>query len=148
MHFVIKDYWMHRGRRHTEEEMLNKIKGLKGVPTLDVAWTVQIDGNDEMTALLWPASIFGNASFETHLHRCLLMMPIGHPLLEFLSLQELLSIFIDIVLVHHSLMCIYMILHHDVSINNILMYMCSTPWDASSKEEKEWEKIIQKKKFH
>ncbi|KAI6025140.1 hypothetical protein BKA83DRAFT_4491897 [Pisolithus microcarpus] len=68
VHFVIKDYWTHRGRRHTEEEMLNKIKGLKGVPTLDAAWTVQIDGNDETTALLQPASIFGNASFETHIH--------------------------------------------------------------------------------
>ncbi|KAI6036762.1 hypothetical protein BKA83DRAFT_4120447 [Pisolithus microcarpus] len=146
-HFVVKDYWMHRGRRHTEEEMLNKIKGLKGVPTLDVAWMVQIDGNDKMTALLQPASIFGNTSFETHIHRHLLMTPVGHLLLEFSLLQELLSIFIDIVSVHHTLMCIYMILHHDVSINNILMYVCLTPWDASLKEEKEWEKIIQKKKF-
>ncbi|KAI6023241.1 hypothetical protein BKA83DRAFT_4493380 [Pisolithus microcarpus] len=145
--FASNDYWTHRGRRHTKEEMLNKIKGLKGLPTLDAAWMVQIDRNDGMTALLWPASIFGNTSFETRIHQHLLMMPVGCPLLEFSLLQELLSIFIDIVLVHHTLVCIYMILHHDVSINNILMYMCSTPWDASSKEEKEWEKIIQKKKF-
>ncbi|KAI6096000.1 hypothetical protein F5141DRAFT_1067925 [Pisolithus sp. B1] len=56
------------GRRHTEEEILNKIKDLKGVPTLDVVWMVQIDRNDEMTALLWPASIFGSTSFETCIH--------------------------------------------------------------------------------
>ncbi|KAI6027296.1 hypothetical protein BKA83DRAFT_4123368 [Pisolithus microcarpus] len=29
--YIIKDYWMHKGRKHTEEQILVKIKGLLGV---------------------------------------------------------------------------------------------------------------------
>ena len=66
--FVIKDYWTHTGRRHMEEEMLKKIKGLDGVPTLVAAWTVQTSEGDETTDLIWPRFLVQHATFETCIH--------------------------------------------------------------------------------
>ena len=163
--YVLKDYWTHKGRKHTEEEFLLKIKGLLGVSQLVETWTVQTEGADETTDWLWPLFLVGNKDFETRLHRRLLLTPVGDPFVEFSSLQELVSIFIDIVhgepitfntssnahsslSVHFILVDIYNILHQDISINNILMFICDTPWTATSHDQQEWEHVIANKKFH
>ena len=96
-YYVIKDYWTHKGRKHTEKEILLKIKGLLGVSQLVEAWTVQANGADETTDWLRPSFLVGNKEFETRLHQRLLLSPVGDPLVQFSSLQELVSIFIDIV---------------------------------------------------
>ena len=96
-YYVIKDYWTHKGRKRTEEEILLKIQGLLGVSQLVEAWTVQADGANETTDWLRPSFLVGNKEFETRLHRRLLLTPVGDPLVQFSCLQELVSIFIDIV---------------------------------------------------
>ncbi|KAI6020926.1 hypothetical protein BKA83DRAFT_4126818 [Pisolithus microcarpus] len=87
--YVVKDYWTHEGRKHTEEEILLKVKGLMGVSQLVEAWTIQMEGADETTDQLQPTFLVGNIEFETHLHRHLLLTPVGDPLAQFSSLQEL-----------------------------------------------------------
>lgn len=163
--YVLKDYWTHKGRKCTEEEILLKIKGLLGVSQLVEAWTVQSEGADETTDWLRPPFLVGNREFETRLHRRLLLTPVGDPLVQFSSLQELVSIFIDIVhgahyhflylvnhslfflLVHFVLVTVHNILHHDMSINNILVFACDTRWPAISHDQEERENVIANKKF-
>lgn len=95
--YVVKDYWTHKGRKVTEEEILKKIAGQVGVPELVEAWTVQREGADETTNSLRPLFLVHGTEFETRIHRRLLITPVGEPLVNFTSLQELMSIFIDIV---------------------------------------------------
>ena len=109
-HYVLKDYWTHKGRKRTEKEILLKIKGLLGVSQLVEAWTVQTEGADETTDWLRPPFLVGNKDFETRLHRRLLLTPVGDPLVEFSSLQELISIFIDIVHGEQLLSILYQML--------------------------------------
>ncbi|KAF9233083.1 hypothetical protein BU15DRAFT_54342 [Melanogaster broomeanus] len=122
--------------------MLEKIKGLDGVPTLITAWTVQTSEGDETTDLIWPRFLVQNATFETRIHQRLLLTPEGQPLLSFSSLCELLSIFINIIDVHFVLVHVYGILHRDISFHNILMYTCNVPQKATSEDEKKREAII------
>jgi Fungal protein kinase len=95
--YVVKDYWTHKGRKVAEEEILKRIIGLLGVPQLVEAWTVQVNGTDETTDSLRPSFLVKNVEFETRIHRRILMTPVGDPLISFTSLQEFVSIFIDIV---------------------------------------------------
>lgn len=67
-YYIIKDYWTHKGRKHMEEEILLKIKGLLGVSQLVKAWTIQADGADETTDWLQPSFLVRNKEFETQLH--------------------------------------------------------------------------------
>ena len=78
------------------------------------------------------------------------MQPVGLPLSEFKSLQELLSIFIDILdstselllhfsladlttfIAHKALIQELHVLHHDVSINNIMIHDCDVPASETS----------------
>ena len=60
--YVIKDSWTHESRLNREADILSKIRGLKGVPRLIVAWTVQIGGSDDRTdihhrSLSFPSNI-------------------------------------------------------------------------------------------
>ncbi|KAI6019347.1 hypothetical protein PISMIDRAFT_10731 [Pisolithus microcarpus 441] len=145
--YVVKDYWTHEGRKRTEEEILLKVKGLMGVSQLVEAWTIQTEGANETTDQLQPAFLVGNIEFETRLHRHLLLTPVGDPLAQFSSLQELVSIFIDIIHVHFVLVDIYNILHCDISFNNILLFICATRWATTSHVQQEWENAIANKKF-
>jgi len=58
----------------------------------DATWTVQIGGKDDRMDTRRPIP----ASSSIHVHRWLLMQPVGIPLSEFQSIHELLSIFIDV----------------------------------------------------
>lgn len=137
-----------------------------GVPELVEAWTVPLGEDDQSTDLLRPAFLFGSTEFETRIHRRLLMTPVGDPLCTFSCIQELVSIFIDIVdgeyyywlrrhsliffvLVLHALVDIHHVLHRDVSVNNILAYSCRVRWhDASDSDvQHKREDIISKKGF-
>ena len=50
--YVIKDYWTHKDRKVTEEEILKKIAGLLDMPEFVEAWLVQVGGVDGTTNLL------------------------------------------------------------------------------------------------
>ncbi|KIJ16549.1 hypothetical protein PAXINDRAFT_155187 [Paxillus involutus ATCC 200175] len=64
---------------------------------------------------------------EQQIHCRLLLQPVGIPIYNFASIRELLSALIDIIDVHHALMERFNILHHDISINNIMLYICDSP---------------------
>ena len=91
--YVIKDSWTHESHLNREADILTKIRGLKGVPQLVAAWTVQAGGSDDWTDL----HRLSLPSFsDVRVHRRLLMELVGTPLSEFKTIRELLSILIDI----------------------------------------------------
>ena len=47
--YVIKNSWTHASQVNWEEDILNKIHGMKGVPQLVAAWTIEIAGSDDWT---------------------------------------------------------------------------------------------------
>ena len=118
--YVLKDYWTHKGRKRMEGEILLKIKGLLGVSQLVEAWTVRSEGADETTDWLRPPFLVGNIEFETRLHQRLLLTPVGDPLVQFTSLQELVSIFIDIVHGAHYYFFFTLSIAHSSSCQSIL----------------------------
>ncbi|KAG6369752.1 hypothetical protein JVT61DRAFT_13622 [Boletus reticuloceps] len=91
-----------------------------------MAWTVQIGGKVDSTELRRPeylqAQLREDEQPEIRIHRRLVLEPIGIPLQTFGSIQELLSILIDIVDVHESLVNQCDILHRDLSIQNTMCY--------------------------
>ena len=91
--YVIKDLWTHASRVNQEEDILNKIHGMKGVPQLVAAWTVKIAGSDDRTDTR--RSSFPSLS-GIRVHRRLAMQPVGVPLSDFKTIRELLSIIIDV----------------------------------------------------
>ncbi|KAG9312836.1 hypothetical protein JVU11DRAFT_6263 [Chiua virens] len=66
--YIIKDYWTHRERKHKEEEILSRIKGLLGVPQLVEAWTVQCNNMDVTTNWLRLPFLVTNIEFKTCIH--------------------------------------------------------------------------------
>ena len=132
---MIKDSWVHDSRATREESILRPIQGMVGVPELVSAWTIKIGGMDDKTDIRrFPLPYSG----EVWIHRRLLMKLVAIPISEFESVRELL-IFIDILdgtsewlscsftnltmhTVHQRLVVEFNILHHDISVNNIMMY--------------------------
>jgi len=49
--------------------------------------------------------------------------------------------------VHFVLVDVYGILHCDISINNILMFICTTQWVATSDDQQKQKDVIAHKKF-
>ena len=91
--YVIKDSWTHVSRMNREQDILNKIHGVKGVPQLITAWIVEIAGSDDRTDA--HRSSFPSLS-GIHIHQQLVIQPVGRPLSDFKSIRELLSVLIDI----------------------------------------------------
>ena len=91
--YVVKDSWAHKSRVNREADILNRIRGLEGVPQLITAWIVEIEGSVDRTDTR-------RTSFPLYvgvrIHCQLLLQPVGLPLSKFKSIHELLSIFIDI----------------------------------------------------
>ncbi|KIK11246.1 hypothetical protein PISMIDRAFT_19694 [Pisolithus microcarpus 441] len=55
------------------------------------------------------------------------MRPVATPLSNFNSIRELLSVFIDVLDTHMTLVMQYFILHRDISDNNLMIYPCDIP---------------------
>ena len=148
---MIKDSWTHLGRESWEQDILQNIHGMKWVPQLVAAWTVEIAGSDDQTNMC--CSSLPSSSCIC-VHWGLVMQLVGKPISNFKSIHELLSIFIDILdsmseqpitlladlttsIVHMSLVIQFHILHHDISINNTMMYVCKTAKSKTKKSEGE-----------
>ncbi|KAI6030243.1 hypothetical protein EDC04DRAFT_2898525 [Pisolithus marmoratus] len=121
-HYMVKDLWMSASWVSHEEDILHKIQGLKGVPELVAAWTVKIGSSDDNMHLHhdFPFHIE-----DVQIHHRLVMWLVATPLSNFNSIHKLLSIFIDVLNVHMTLVMQYYILHHDLSNNNIMIYPCN-----------------------
>ncbi|KAI6009977.1 hypothetical protein BKA83DRAFT_4093586, partial [Pisolithus microcarpus] len=132
-HYVVKDSWTCVNRVSREEDILRKIQDLKGVPQLVAAWTVEIGGSDDGTHLR-RESIF--PSDDVRIHRRLVMRPVATPLSNFNSIRELLSVFIDVLDTHMTLVMQYFILHRDISDNNLMIYPCDIPKGETKQRRK------------
>ena len=91
--YMIKDAWTHESHVNCKRDILTKIWGLKGVPQLISAWTVEIGGVDDQTDTCCSSL---SCSSDIQIHCPLLMQPVEIPLSDFSSIHELLSILINI----------------------------------------------------
>ncbi|KAI6013416.1 hypothetical protein PISMIDRAFT_105439 [Pisolithus microcarpus 441] len=132
-HYVVKDSWTWVNQVSCEEDILRKIQDLKGVPQLVAAWTVEIGGSDDGTHLHCE-SIF--PLDDVRIHCRLVMWPVATPLSNFNSIHELLSVFIDVLDTHMTLIMQYFILHHDISDNNLMIYPCDIPKGKTKQRRK------------
>ena len=92
---IIKDGWIQEGRANAEKLNLELVQGITGVPTLVWGGTVQAhlpnSGNelvDDNT--LWICHMFSDRH-TFHIHRRLVLKPIGKKLSTFTSLGELIA---------------------------------------------------------
>src|ERR1700722_8402975 len=92
--YVIKDSWIHRGRQHSELEILKEISGIQGVPRFVCGEDIELpDKTVDSTALIR----MGQSSIDIRIHRRLVMQPVGEPISSFISKKELVGAFIDII---------------------------------------------------
>lgn len=92
--YVVKDSWLDEGLAGHEERIFHHISGVKGVPTLVKAWTVQNAGDDDSTLRHRPSRWDRqnlSPEYVTRIHRRLLMTPVGSPLSSFKSQREFLG---------------------------------------------------------
>ncbi|KAI6008563.1 hypothetical protein EDC04DRAFT_2610909 [Pisolithus marmoratus] len=114
-HYMVKDSWTCASWVSHEEDILCKIQNMKGVLQLVAAQTVEISGLDDKMHLC----------YDVQIHHRLVMWPVATPLSNFKSICELLSVFIDVLDMHMTLVMQYFILHHDISNNNLMIYPCN-----------------------
>ena len=132
---MIKDSWTHESRVNCKADILSKIHSLKGVPQLATAWTVQIEGSDDWTDA---QCSFIPSSICIRVHQWLLMQPVGLPLSEFKSLQELLGIFIDVLdstsklLLHFLLADLTTFIAHKALVQELCVLHCDVPASETS----------------
>lgn len=90
---IVKDVWLEEHLVGHEKKILERIAGMKGVPLLLKAWTVQCRGISDTTSRNRP-SHWNRDRLTPHyaerVHRRLLMTPVGSPLHMFKSQKELL----------------------------------------------------------
>jgi hypothetical protein len=100
---AIKDSWAHQARAVTEEEHLNHLKGIQGVPTLVWGGTVQIHDPKDSSQMrfvddntMWIREGFSD-EYSFRVHRRLVLSPVGEKLSSFSSLGELVAALRDVV---------------------------------------------------
>ncbi|KAH7918500.1 hypothetical protein BV22DRAFT_1134545 [Leucogyrophana mollusca] len=122
--YVLKDYWVKANEAGHKAAILEKIVSLKidGVPTLVEKWNIPFNGQDDTTETLRKGLITKHlpASFCAHIHRCLLMTPVGLSITLFRSQREPLSGLCDVI--RNEQLVRVGILHCDISCNNLLLY--------------------------
>ncbi|KAF8207151.1 hypothetical protein K438DRAFT_2013684 [Mycena galopus ATCC 62051] len=116
--FVVKDNWTDIRHSHIEAGILDTAKDVPGIAKLVVLETVTINRTKDSTAAL--RSILNGRSPEIRLHQRMVMTPLARKILHFRSKKELISVFIDAIEAHRSLVG-KKILHCDISSNNIMI---------------------------
>jgi len=99
---IVKDGWIHEPRAKAEEEYLKVLQGIRGIPRLIWAGTVQIHNPgassrqqflDDNTAWIRHGFSDGHAY---RIHRRLVLSPVGQKLSLFTSLGELVAVLRDV----------------------------------------------------
>jgi len=88
--YVLKDNWVDEALADHEASILSHIADIKGVPLLLKSWTVQYNGEDDLTLCYRPAAWKPSARFVNCVHWRQLLHPVGSPLSTFRSQKELL----------------------------------------------------------
>ncbi|KAF7330309.1 hypothetical protein MVEN_02469000 [Mycena venus] len=113
---VIKDNWNDVEHSYIEAGILETAKDIPGIAKLVTLETVMINRTKDSTALL--RSILNGP--EIRLHQRMVMTPFAQKISHFRSKKELISVFIDAIEAHRSLVH-KNILHCDISSNNIMI---------------------------
>jgi Fungal protein kinase len=92
--YVIKDSWIHTGWKHSETEMLEIIRGIPCVPTINHGEDLQLPGGIPSSTNVVRV---GLDSPEERIHRRILLQPVGESIFTFTSKKELIGVFIDII---------------------------------------------------
>ncbi|KAG1765185.1 hypothetical protein EV702DRAFT_1051093 [Suillus placidus] len=123
--FIIKDHWV-QGKEDqvvlNEIEMLRRMSGVPGVPTLVDWWIVErSNGDTDMTSKYRkqpsPRSIAGTS----RLHVRLVLTPCARPLHMFRTVKELVKALRDIVIIQRQAVEECQVLHRDCSLNNAMI---------------------------
>ncbi|KAJ7183155.1 hypothetical protein C8R46DRAFT_1209323 [Mycena filopes] len=118
--FVIKDNWNEKNQTHIEAGILEVAKDIPGIAKLVALETVIVDRAKDSTAPL-RSILNGIESVPAlRLHQRMVMTPFAHKLSSFRSKRELISVFVDAIEAHRSLVD-KNILHSDISSNNIMI---------------------------
>jgi hypothetical protein len=94
--YVVKDSWSLLDHSKTEEDMLNLLKDVRGVPKLVKAWDVQVSGSPDTTEIR-RNTLPPGLTAEIRLHRRLVLEPYAVPITYFSRRMELLECFIDVI---------------------------------------------------
>ncbi|RXW17461.1 hypothetical protein EST38_g8402 [Candolleomyces aberdarensis] len=114
--FIVKDYWVSDDRISSESELLEEVKGLKGVCQMvsyedNRAQTLDFRGN---------TSTFEEGVFQNRTSVRIVMKAHGRSLENFTSMEQVLGALRDAIAAHKALLSRH-IIHRDISPNNILL---------------------------
>ncbi|KAJ7746404.1 hypothetical protein B0H16DRAFT_964545 [Mycena metata] len=118
--FVIKDSWNEKNQSHIEAGILEVAKDIPGIAKLVTLETVVVDRMKDSTAHLRSILNDSDNSPALRLHERMVMTPFARKIAFFRSKKELISVFIDAIEAHRSLVD-KNILHCDISSNNIMI---------------------------
>ncbi|KAJ7039592.1 hypothetical protein C8F04DRAFT_1085819 [Mycena alexandri] len=118
--FVIKDNWNEKNQNHIEAGILEVAKDIPGIAKLVTLETVIVDRTKDSTAPLRSILNGSDNSPPFRLHQRMVMTPFARKIAFFRSKKELISVFIDAIEAHRSLVD-KNILHCDISSNNIMI---------------------------
>lgn len=100
--FAMKDYWVDNSQLQHESNMLEKLRGVRGIPILVKAWSVPFRGQSDSTMhiRLHYKHLTTNVKMAIgtgRTHRRILMSPFATSIVNFSSVEELVSAVCDIV---------------------------------------------------
>ncbi|KIK11474.1 hypothetical protein PISMIDRAFT_19493 [Pisolithus microcarpus 441] len=98
--FVVKDSWVNIEHQLLEEQIFEALKDVECVPKVKEAWTVQRDGQDDLTSLCCPAAFMShfNQSCDHRTHRRLVLTPAGRPITHTASPLEVVTCLLDLII--------------------------------------------------
>ncbi|KAF8220130.1 hypothetical protein L208DRAFT_1335635 [Tricholoma matsutake] len=121
--FIMKDSWVQSAYGASEVAHLqamsshDEVQGF--VPIIVCGGNVMIDGRIDMTCT-YCLNILGPVNHR-HIHCCIVMSPVGDSITNFLSKKEFISVMIDIIQTHEYITNQVQILHHNISIGNVML---------------------------
>ncbi|KAJ6570173.1 hypothetical protein DFH09DRAFT_1313374 [Mycena vulgaris] len=118
--FVVKDSWNDTACTFTEANMLEIAKDIPGVTKLVALETVLINRTVDSTAALRSIIVADADVLGVRAHSRMVLWPLAQKIKYFRSKKELISVFIDAIEAHRSLVD-KNILHCDISSNNLMI---------------------------
>ncbi|KAJ7454763.1 hypothetical protein FB451DRAFT_653075 [Mycena latifolia] len=116
--FVIKDNWTDPACKVSEADILEIAKDIPGVTKLIALETVMIDRAEDSTAAL--RSVISDNFLGVRQHQRMVLTPFARKISYFRTKKELISVFIDAIEAHRSLVE-KNILHCDISSTNLMI---------------------------
>jgi hypothetical protein len=100
--FAMKDYWVDNNQLEHESTILQRLRGVPGIPIQVKAWNVQFQGEADSTMRIRRpyknlATNVKRAIGMGRTHRRILMSPFATSIVNFTSVEELITAVCDIV---------------------------------------------------